>query len=418
MIFIKKRYFFTGFAFLWLFFTSMPDLKAADSKQISPPKSQNLPANSQIGDKKNIKAAYGSIETGVIIQGGFGFYPDDENKKKDSFFISNAQLILNGFILNENLTYTLSGDAASGALPLGRINGPGGYMYSDSPNPVPILLDAFLKFNIKPINTSIRFGRFKPEWGLIMTERVTRIGAISYPLYIHGGDNALGMFRTIGFDFNIKLTSWIEIEGGLFNGGKNSWADVNSQKDIIAGLLFKPLPGLKIRLSNLFSFPLVQVKAENPDDPPYEFQETQFLPNIEARYQDYGFDLILGGALRITQRDDDDSRENEISMGLTGHLGYFLIGDWFQVIARLDVFDPSNKIKGNTQIRITAGPQFFLENIHSFIKLNYMYDRFGNSRAMCKTYLESENCSAENNQLIPLAQESGNTLLLVVGVDI
>jgi hypothetical protein len=364
-----------------------------------------------------IQASYGSMRIGAIIQAGFEFLPDARQDQRNTFDLSRARLRIDGHLLSESLTYLFVGDATEGLAGQRRNGAPGGEMTSDRPGyDVPFLLDAKITWKIDSIGAAFSAGRFVPAWGLTMPERPSRLGAISYPLYLYGGAGAPGRFRNAGFDAQFRIIDFLAFEAGVFNGGLNSWGDDNDAKDVIAGILLEPAPGLRLRAASFFSFPRA-VGATREDGTAIEDgTETQIQPIIELRYQDYGLDLMLGGAASFVERHEQDVREDYYSAGGMAHVGYLLIGDWFQLFARGELWDPDVGGGGNDQLRITAGPQLFLESIHSQIRINYIYDRFGSDAAMCRVYLDAVDCSDTSE--IPEAKRSGSTVLVQATIDI
>jgi hypothetical protein len=364
-----------------------------------------------------IDTGYGSLRLGLVLQAGYEFLPDARQGDRNSFDLHHARLILDGHLMSENLRYLFSGDATEGLAGDRRPGAPGGEMDTDRYNvDVPFLLDAKLSWVIPAIGTTISAGRFVPSWGILMQTRPSRLGAINYPLYLYGGEGAIGRFRNVGLDVQIRVIDFLAFEAGIFNGGRNSWGDDNDAKDVIAAILIEPVAGMQIRAASFFAFPRT-IDAIRRDGTPIEHgTETHIQPVIEARYQDYGFDVMLGGAASFVERHADDTRDDFYSMGGMAHLGYTLIGDWFQLFARGELWDPNVGHRGDDQIRLTAGPQLFLEGIHSQIRINYIYDRYRSAAAMCRNYLGVPGCAGTGD--VTEAKRNANTVMLQVGVDI
>jgi hypothetical protein len=364
-----------------------------------------------------IDSGYGSLRLGVIVQAGFEFLPDARPGERNSFDLHRARLILDGHLLSENLRYLISGDATEGLAGARRPGAPGGEMAAQTPtSEVPFLLDAKVIWRIPAIGATISAGRFVPAWGLTMEARPTRLGAIGYPLYVHGAVGSIGRFRNAGLDAQIRVIDFLAFEAGIFNGGRNSWGDRNDAKDVIAGILIEPVAGMSIRAASFFAFPPATGATRSDGSAIEDGTETHIQPVIEARYQDYGFDVMLGGAASFAERHEGDIRDDYYSMGGMVHFGYTVIGDWFQLFARGEIWDPDMGGTGDDQLRITAGPQLFLEGIHSQIRINYIYDRFGSAAAMCRGYLGVPGCTGTGE--ITEAKRNASTVLLQVGVDI
>jgi hypothetical protein len=66
-------------------------------------------------------------------------------------------------------------------------------------------------------------------------------------------------------------------------------------------------------------------------------------------------------------------------IGAWFHVGYLFkdllaAGADFELVARFDYFDPDINTADNGQMRVTFGPHFLLEGLHSQIRLNYMFN--------------------------------------------
>ncbi len=357
-------------------------------------------------------AGVGSLEIGVVAQLGFEFLPDAEEGERNGFTASRARIHLEGHLLSENLTYHLSGDALAGPLYAGRRHGPGG----ENAGATPFLLDASMSWYIPPVGLRITAGRFVPAWGLTMPARPTRIGAIHYPLYVHGASGSLGRFRDLGIAASVEVLDGLTFEAGVFNGAPDGLDDDNDRKDFLAGLLVEPAPGLDIRASSLFGFPEARGALREDGGEIERGAETHVQPVLEARWRDFGLDLMVGGAADFAGRHEEDVREDYLAWGALGHVGYLVAGDWLQLIARAEWWEPSDAGSGDGQLRVTAGPQFFIEGLSSQVRVNYVYDRWESAAAMCRGYLESTGC--DDLDSIPEAERDANAVLIMLGVDI
>jgi hypothetical protein len=258
-----------------------------------------------------------------------------------------------------------------------------------------------------------------------MPERPTRLGAVGYPLYLHGNADSLGRFRNLGLEARVEVLDWLAVEGGVFNGGFNSFADADDYKDVLVGLWLHPVPGFEIRAASFFAFNASDLVLAQlaPGQRAPSGAERHIQPILEARYRDHGFDLIAGGALDVVHRAHHDTRPDTIVLGAMGHVGYMIVGDWLELFARVDIFDPSDLTRDDEHLRLTAGPQFYIEGIHGQVRVNYMLDRFGGELAMCATYLEDAGCADPLPGFVPgdlpaEAKRYASTVVLQFGFDI
>jgi len=369
-----------------------------------------------------LKTSEGAISAGLAIQTGYEFLPDADVDDQSSFVLPRARFFLDGFLFSKQIVFHLSGDAISGIRLQGRRFGPGSEKHSDNlDKDVPFLLDAAIIWDVPLIDARITIGRFVPAWGIMMSTRFTRLGAINYPLYLHGSIGSVGRFRNVGAQAEIDVVDWITVIGGIYNGGKNSWIDDNDAKDFLAGVHLNPIDGLNINASCFFAFPKIQNGVDSDGELFSKGVEQRVQPILEARYQDYGFDIILGGAADIVTRSSRDLRRDYVSFGFLGHLGYTIVGDWLQLFARFDVWEPNTVYKNDERFRLTVGPQFFLDGIHAQIRINYLYDYFGSVRSMCRNYIEAEACyepGADAHKIAPSAKRNADTLMIYFAVDI
>jgi hypothetical protein len=360
---------------------------------------------------------HGSLKIGVLVQPGFEILPNNLPRKRNGFSLHRTRISLEGHFISKNLRYLVMGDALNGFEAATRETGPGSETRPGEGDPVvPFLLDAVISWQLAQIGMTISFGRFVPKWGLLMPERASRLGAILYPLYIHGGKGSLGIFRNIGLDVELEIKEFLRVGGGIFNGGKNSWRDENDRKDFVAHIDVTPLSGFTIRASTLFAFPEVQGGITADGTTIENGYETVISPIVEARYQDFGLDVMAGFAAAIVRRHDNDIRQDYKSYGVMGHLGYILVGDWFQLMLRGEWWEPDTKTSHDDQVRITAGPQFFIENLGAQLSINYVQDIFFDKTTMCETYLGLTTCGAF--EIPPEAQKKASTILVQFTVDL
>lgn len=356
-------------------------------------------------------SARASLRLGILLQPGFEVFPNHLNGSRNGFALHRTRIRLEGHFISKNLSYLITGDALNGFEGATRRNGPGSETRPKEGEPqVPFLLDGLVRLHLPQFGIVFTFGRFCPKWGLLMPEKVAALGAISYPLYVHGAKNSLGIFRNIGLEAELEIKEFLHVGGGVYNGGVNSWLDDNDRKDFVAHIDITPLTGLAIRASALFAFPEANGGIRLDGTAIERGHETFISPILEARYQDFGFDVMAGFASAIIKRHDNDIRRDYNSYGVMGHIGYILVGDWFQLMVRGEWWEPNTQTPDDEQVRITAGPQFLIENLSAFLSINYIQDIFFSKSAMCETYLRLDACGEFDRP--PEAQNNASTIIL------
>ncbi|MDJ0766495.1 MAG: porin [Myxococcota bacterium] len=334
-----------------------------------------------------------SLRFGFILQNGFDLMPNQVKGARNSFTLQRARLGISGHILSKHLRYYLQGDALSGFGVGKRTGAPGSEILpSRGSLDIPFLLDARIDWELPQVGVTFTVGRFIPRWGLIMPENVTALGAISYPLYVYGGMDALGDFRSVGAQANLAITGFMDIGGGIFNGGRNTWRDTNDMKDMLVYVSIRPILGLSFCAAARFAFPDTIGGIQWDQTELTGAIETRIIPVIEARYQEHKLDLFLGMAGAIVIRNERDTREDYESFGFVAHAGYLFIGDWFQLMARVESWEPSNKVIHDDQLRVTIGPQLFFNEHHAQLRINYIHDVFRDEGVMCEQYLGLNTC--------------------------
>jgi hypothetical protein len=324
-----------------------------------------------------------------------------ENNHVD-FALHRARIILKGNLLSPNLTYVFQGDAT---LP-------------------EFVLDARMSFVIpegEGISTTISAGRYLPPFTLILPRLVSRLDAINYPLYLFtpwatgarmqpfASTNTTG--RQVGVLITQKLTPMFQLDFGVFNGFQRTpltggWADDNDYKDFFVRAAIKPIDGLLFALDFWAGFP-VSLDSGIPDDTatpaneyraPRPFGITDGDPtweNDSDYFAVFETEITLLDPVKImgefaythqTIRSMDATVDPEVrasstidGIGAWFHVGYLFkdllaAGADFELVARFDYFDPDINTADNGQMRVTFGPHFLLEGLHSQLRLNYMFN--------------------------------------------
>jgi hypothetical protein len=335
------------------------------------------PASAAEPGQTIISSDYGSLTVAAILQGMFQArfdgsdidrqtapnphagtiddYDDVYANNHYDFSLQRARIILKGNLLSPNLTYVFQGDATLAEFVLdARI----GYVIPEG----------------EGISTAFSVGRFLPPFSLILPRLVSRLDAISYPLYLFtpwaagsayqpfASTNTTG--RQVGLLITQKLTPMFQLDVGVFNGFQRTpqttagWGDDNDYKDFFVRASTRPVDGLLLAVDYWLGFPASLDRAVI-DDPTTPANET----HASAPF-----------ALSAT----DPTLQNEIDgIGAWVHVGYNFkdllgAGADFELVARFDYFDPDIGVSDNGQMRVTFGPHFLLEGLHSQIRLNYM----------------------------------------------
>jgi hypothetical protein len=319
------------------------------------------------------------------------------------FMLQRARIILKGHLLSPNLTYVFQGDATTN----------------------PWALDARIGYAIpegEGYSTTISAGRFLPPFTLILPRLVSRLGMINYPLYLFGtwgaGDprqpfawgGATG--RQAGLLVTQKIAGMLTIDVGVFNGMQRAieaggWGDDNDAKDFFFRVAAVPTAGLNIALDFWAGFPnsvwtppadpatpwikpTATAFAMSADDPALQ-NDTNFFGVFEVEANMVENLNLMGEFVvthQITRSQTVDPADPALRIGsenATTGLGFWVHGGYtfkgllgagsdLEAAVRLDYFDRNIDVADTSQMRVTIGPHFFFEGIHSQIRLNYVLD--------------------------------------------
>jgi hypothetical protein len=358
-----------------------------------------------------INSNYGSLTVAAIFQTLFGARFDgsdfDRNadgtvNDSDDFFLNNhydfqlqrARIILKGNLLSPNLTYAFQGDAT---------------------NPE-FVLDAKMSYVIpegEGISTAFTVGRTLPPFTLILPRLVSRLDAINYPLYLfqaQGGARqpfspANNTGRMVGLFVTQKLTPVFQLDLGVFNGFQrnpdltrftfSNFGDENDPKDFFVRAQVKPIDGLMFAADFWAGFP-ASVDSDGDffpltaTDPTFE-NDSNYFAVFEAEFTMIEGLKIMGefAYTHQTVRTLDTgtgTRSEAETDGIGGwfHAGYLFkdllaAGADFEVVARFDYWDADMDNDDNDTMRLTIGPHFYLEGLHSQIRLNYLLNMSQNA---------------------------------------
>jgi hypothetical protein len=384
---------------------SVAPLSYAEKKhEAEPHKEDPTTSFSMEGDR-------GSLTLKLLIQGGLQVFPNQVEGERSSFALERAQISVLGHLISENFTYLVRGDGVSSMQSVSPTL-PGSENASGNSGSVPFLLDALVRFQVPVVGLLITFGRFVPTFGLALGEDPDKLGQALYPLYLIGGRNAVGPFRDVGLEMQIRLGKTAFLGGGVFNGGFNMWKDDNDRKDFLAFFTLRPSAAFQLRASSLFKFRNVVNGFDQRERPIEHGVETHLSPCAEARYQNFGVDAMLGYAMDFTIRDDQDTRRDDKSMGAFAHFGYLLLGDLLELSAAFDWWDPSTSTPNDHRYRITIGPSVHLEMPRLSLRVSYIQDLFSDKASMCESYLGLSDCTTD--EAIESSRKTASTLLLEV----
>ncbi|MBI5487623.1 MAG: hypothetical protein HY905_09845 [Deltaproteobacteria bacterium] len=363
-----------------------------------------------------INSDYGSLTVAAILQGYFvaridgseldrtgdGVIDDRDDAFANNhydFSVDRVRLILKGNLLSPNLTYVFQGDAKLAEF----------------------VLDARMGYVIpedEGISTTISAGRFLPPFTLILPRLVSRLEVINYPLYLFStygpGAPALQPFafpgtigRQVGVNITQRLTPMFQLDVGVFNGFQRviqagGWGDDNDPKDFFVRAQVKPLDGLLLAVDYWLGFPvsLDRAVADDPATPaneahaaaPFAISATDpTYQNDTAHFFVFEAELtaienlhLLGEFVytRQTLRTQDFGGANPAETDIEALGGWFHVGWTFddlfgagadlELVARFDMLDPDIDQADNQMMRFTFGPQFFLEGLHSQVRVNYL----------------------------------------------
>jgi len=286
----------------------------------------------------------------------------EEKNKADGFDIRRARLTLKGDI-TDRFSYKLQQDFGGGS---------------------PKLIDAEIGFNLNP-HLKIYAGQFKipfSQENLLSSAKMDIINRSQVvEALVARGKDVLGNHngRDIGIMANgsfykISDTYLIDYALGIFNGAGINVADKNEAKDVVGRLLFHPLKGLAIGGSyyhggNLFSTSkLIKSKYDrNRIGAEFAFDYKnlsligEYITGKDGEYDKDKCTYVPDSKKTSTKKD-----------GYYVQSGFYFIPKKFQVVARLDNFDPDKDVSKNATNVLTIGSTWFF-NKCTKIQVNYEY---------------------------------------------
>ncbi|MBN1945552.1 MAG: hypothetical protein JW797_07735 [Bradymonadales bacterium] len=352
-----------------------------------------------------VNLRYGSLNLMGVFQSRMDYrlVGDDFDNSTFSFGLQRARLILSGHVVTEGLQYFFQGDAAH----------PSGSW----------VLDAALSY-VFTNSLAIKVGRFVPDFSIMMPRNTADLGVIDYPLYLTAGNFVV--WRQLGVQASMRPVPLFSFAVGAFNGmlveptatyriggvpsggrlymplltdvglgGSSNVADNNSLKDFLVRMSLHLSPAVTLGLHLWFGFPHAYTVAQAADGS----DRLVFASWAGDRNTS---DLVLQGGLSAEYRtstmhvagevmartvsfdqamptsvagltDTAERIDSLMSLGAWLHFGYLYDG-WLEGVFRVDWLEPAMEDIYDTDqvIRVTVGPQFWLESGNHFrILVNY-----------------------------------------------
>ncbi|MDP8256887.1 MAG: hypothetical protein P9M14_14145 [Candidatus Alcyoniella australis] len=342
-----------------------------------------------------VDVGIGTLRIGGLLQGGLDYHIGDESLGQGAlsgqaaavdrydlyeFVLRRARLNFGGQIVSNRVGYFAQLEFANEAR----------------------LLDAEMKFHYIP-DTTIRIGRFLPNFTIFMSRSASDLYLIEYPLMLSNpyagyygvlaGAEAPGWaasfapWRQTGLAFAVR-TKYIDADVGVFNGADNGddLGDNNAGKDFQLSIAGKPpLRGMKIHAGLWYGMPLNRA-ASDAATSGGDFEEKDDTVAIFGGGVEYVADFGLRVFAEFYQRDwqngdGDADPSNVTSSSAYGLVGYNLnpfTGVPVEFLARYDWFDPDTRNsddggKDDELAVITGGLNYYIEGNHAMLSINYIY---------------------------------------------
>ena len=354
------------------------DTPAATESEVAPaPAAPAAPAEpvrapeSHKGLLPSVYHQYGSLAITGVFQTLFGtnFVLDDiDDTESVAFSFQRARIMLDGHLVSKNLRYFFQGDAG---------------------NPAGFILDMYLSWRFPGPGLTLRFGRFIPDFSLMLPRNKGDIDAINLPIYLVAPrPGSFAPWRHIGLEASLQASEQLTFKLGVFNGFWNdpytldpllaynnllfipgtpgNWTDNNKSKDVMFKAAFKPNQELTLALHFWFGFP---ESATNAD-------ENDFLamggPGIE--YNSGKLHLLAEFMFRVLSYGDDAADPSgRTGLAFWAHAGYRM-NDLVEGIFRIEWLEPDTENDEDMLMRFTLGPHFWIEDKHFRILVNMFID--------------------------------------------
>ena len=326
---------------------------------------------SHTGLLPSVSHRYGSLAITGIFQTLFdttAVLDDNEDTERVAFSFQRARIMLDGHLINENFRYFFQGDAG---------------------NPAGFVLDMYLSCKLPGPGLTIRFGRFIPDFSLMLPRNKADIAAINLPIFLVAPRaGSFAPWRQIGLEASLQASEQLSFKLGVFNGFWNdpysldpllaynnllyipgtpgNWTDNNKAKDFLLKAKFQANKDLSLALHFWLGFPESDTNADENDllamgGPGIEYNngKLHLLAEFMFRVLSYGDDAA-----------DPDSR---IGLALWAHAGYRL-NDLVEGIFRVEWLEPDTENDEDSLMRFTLGPHFWIEDKHFRILVNLFID--------------------------------------------
>ena len=189
----------------------------------------------------------------------------------------------------------------------------------------PALLDA--KMQYRRGNFMFQLGRFLPDFTFYMPHSSTSLDFVYYPLMCE----KYGMWRQVGLEGAYFISKNLYLKGGIYNGPKNNYRDVNGTKDA----LFKAGYDGNIQKTGLY----VYLKRDREDRRTFlsgfyfDVRPNRFIFTVEPLYV---------------------KNDSINSLSFYAQAGYFVLENT-KMLARVDVDIPDVDSTDSRATRLSAG---------------------------------------------------------------
>lgn len=265
----------------------------------------------------------------------------------------------------------------------------------------PLVLDAKLTYHLPWVKgLSISAGRFFPEFGLVGHRVFTQLGTAEYPIYLTEG--GYGVWEQLGFEIAYRHAlgpGVLRAALGVFNGVPDGWTDDNQHKDVFIradySLRSGPAKGLKAGINAWIGFPHCIWDSANPaastcteEDALRHEADTEMKLGLLVAYKRRFTRWVKPKAMmefwfrRFTPWAENRDPWNGIAFWL--HAGV-RIGKLLEPVIRFEYLKEMTKTatggtdKDNWAWRLTAGLNIYLYRTLSHIKVNYIFESWGDT---------------------------------------
>ncbi|MCD6498347.1 MAG: hypothetical protein J7M25_08645 [Deltaproteobacteria bacterium] len=285
--------------------------------------------------------------------------------------MQRIRLILLGHLFSKNLKYVFQGDAVQ----------------------KPFMLDVKFIYDLPWVpGLSLIFGRYLPNYTLMMPTLITRLETAEYPIYMTEGGYA--PWRQMGLEVAYKKqlgSGKLAVYAGVFTGPKNGWTDDNNYKDVLArveyGFNKGGARGLWFGVNTWVAFPHCSYDSGNlaastctEEDSVKNKADTDIKTGFMLKYvRRFNKSVGLNSMGEFVFRRFipwAKNRDSYTGYAFWAHVGLPL-GKWVEPLVRFDYLNVNKSMDKNNAWRITGGLNVFLEGIHSHFKIDYIYQKNG-----------------------------------------